>query len=99
MRTLALLALMVGVLTAQEPAPRPWSEGRVEKYCHQTQADVDRMRREFPDKADRILLCACKHTCDPDYEHAGETDRRRWDSACLAACNPGNCNCSHPCDS
>lgn len=98
-KTLGGLLLMVGVLAAQDPAPRPWMQGQVEKFCHQTQADVDRLRREYPDKADRILLCACKHVCDPNWEHAGETDRRRWDAACEARCNPDNCNCRHPCDS
>ena len=99
MRTIALLAFSIVVLAAQEPAPRPWMEGRVEKYCHQTQADIDRMRKEFPDKAGQIELCACRHMCDPDYEHAKETDGRRWDAACKAKCNPDNCNCTHPCDS
>ena len=99
MRTLALLALMTGVMAAQEPAPRPWMQGAVEYYCHQTEADIARMRKEFPEKADQIKLCACKHTCDPGYEHAEETENRKWDAACLARCNPSNCNCKHPCDS
>jgi len=99
MRTLALLALMTGVMAAQEPAPRPWMQGVVEKYCHQTQADIDRMRKEFPDKADQIQLCECKHTCDPGYEHAEETENRKWDARCLSRCSPQNCNCRHPCDS
>ena len=93
-----VLALMVGVLAAQEPAPRPWMQGAVEKYCHQTQADIDRMRKEFPGKADNILLCTCRHSCDPGYEHAKETDRRHWDAKCEARCHPDNCNCKHPCD-
>ena len=99
MRTLALLALMTGVMAAQEPAPRPWMQGVVEKYCHQTAADIDRMRKEFPDKADQIQLCECKHTCDPGYEHAEETENRKWDARCLSRCSPQNCNCRHPCDS
>ena len=99
MRTLALLALMTGMMAAQEPAPRPWMQGVVEKYCHQTQADIDRMRKEFPDKADQIQLCECKHTCDPGYEHAEETENRKWDARCLSRCSPQNCNCKHPCDS
>ena len=96
MRPLIVMALMVGVLTAQEPGRRPWQEGNVEKYCHQTQADIDRMRKEFPNKAEQIFLCACKHTCDPNVP---ETDGRGWDNSCLAECNPDNCNCVHPCDS
>lgn len=99
MRTIAVLALMVGVLAAQEPAPKPWMQGSVEKYCHATAADIARMRKEFPDKAENILLCECKHSCDRNYEHAEETDGRRWDAACQAKCSPDNCNCKHPCDS
>lgn len=88
---------MTGVLLAQ--APRPWMQGTVEKYCHSTDADIDRMRKEFPDKAEHIQRCACQHTCEPMYEHSGETDGREWDAACLARCNPSNCNCPHPCES
>ena len=97
MRTGALLMVLTVALAAQ--APRPWMQGNVEKFCHQTQADVNRMRKEFPDKAEHILLCACKHSCDPRYEHAEETDGRKWDAKCEARCNPDNCNCKHPCDS
>lgn len=98
MRTVMLLALMSGVLLAQEPAPRPWMQGTVEKYCHATPADINRMRKEFPEKAENILLCACKHSCDPNYEHARETDRRKWDAKCEARCSPENCSCPDPCD-
>ena len=93
--TVLLCALSVVALAAQ--SQRPWMQGAVEKFCHQTQAEVDKLRKEFPGK--EILLCACKHTCDPLNEHAGETDRRGWDAACEARCNPDNCNCKHPCDS
>ena len=99
MRTFALIGLMTGVLLAQDPAPRPWMQGSVEKYCHSTPADIARMRKQYPDKAEHILLCKCQHQCDPLYEHAPETDDRVWDAKCEARCSPSNCNCKHPCES
>lgn len=95
MKMIAILALMTVALAAQ--SPRPWMQGTVEKYCHTTQGHVDRMRKEFPDKAENIRLCACKHSCDKSYEHAKETGGRKWDAACQARCHPDNCNCPDPC--
>lgn len=109
MRTLLALMILSLSLAAQQPGDpcatgelpcdpdRPWMRGTVEKYCHQTQADVDRMQQEAPGKV--IVLCHCQHQCDPMDPHAGETDMRKWDQACEARCNPSNCNCKHACDS
>lgn len=97
--TLAVLAVLTGAALAAAQAPRPWMQGNVEYYCHQTEADIERMKKEFPEKADNIKLCACRHSCDPLDPHAGETQNRRWDEKCEARCNPRNCSCRHPCDS
>lgn len=97
MRSVAILSLMVGVLAAQ--APRPWMQGSVEKYCHSTPADVEKLRKEHPDKAEHIEVCACRSECDPTYEHAEETHGRRFMTPCAARCSPSNCNCPSPCDS
>lgn len=100
------LVLVVGLLIqggatcADCPDPsRPWMRGNVEKYCGQTPAQIDAMRRDQPEKADRILLCACQHMCDPTADRADETGGLAWDAACETRCNPSNCACDHSCGS
>lgn len=74
---------------------RPWMRGTIEKSCALPNT-VERLRREKPGAV--VLECACKHNCDPEYEHAGATTGRRWDGRCQARCNPNNCMCPNPCD-
>lgn len=93
--TLMLMALMVGVLAAQ--APRPWMQGTVEKGCGRSPAAIAQLKKDKPDVV--IEKCECRHSCDPNDEHAMETDERKWDGACQARCSPDNCRCPHPCDS
>ena len=75
---------------------RPWMRGTVEKYCGRA-ADLDRIRKEHPEKT--ILACLCQHVCDPDDPRASETRGRRWDAGCEARCNPTGCQCPDVCDS
>lgn len=104
-RVAILVSLMV-VCVAQGgtcpdcPDPsRPWMRGSIEKHCGVTQAQVDAMKKAMPEKADRILLCACHHTCDPLNDRADETGGLMWDAACEARCNPANCACDTDCES
>jgi len=97
MKPIFLVALMTGVLAAQEPAPRPWMQGMVEKGCGLTEDAIKKLKEEKPNIV--IEHCECKHYCDPSYEHAEETDGRKWDGRCAARCSPSNCVCPHPCDS
>ena len=96
----ALVGMLLPILAGQVPCPdctdptRPWLRGSIEKYCNMTQAGIDKLRREHPDKAEHIRLCACEHECDPMQ---GETDGRKWDPQCEARCSPSNCTCEHPC--
>lgn len=58
-RWLMLFVFGVAALAAQQP-DRPWMQGTVEKYCHATPADVDKLKRDYPEKAEHISLCACQ---------------------------------------
>jgi hypothetical protein len=78
---------------------RPWMRGTVEKYCGRRPSDIERMKKEHPLQADRIMQCDCQHTCDPFNEHAGATMGKAWDGRCQARCNPANCQCPDPCES
>lgn len=81
--------------TGEQPCDpdRPWMRGTVEKSCARGEV-LAKLREENPN----ILACACQHTCDPKYDHAKDTESRRWDGRCEARCNPKNCQCPHPCD-
>lgn len=78
---------------------RPWMRGTVEKYCGRRPSDIERMKREHPLQADRIMQCDCQHVCDPFNEYAEQTGMRAWDGRCQARCNPANCQCPDPCES
>lgn len=73
---------------------KPWMRGSIEYSCARP-LDLARLRREHPERT--IKECACAHTCDPNAEHADETQRRAWDYRCEARCNPASCACPHPC--
>lgn len=95
MRTLAFVAVMVGVLAAQ--SPRPWMQGSVEKGCGLTPESIAKLKEEKPNVV--IEECHCEHKCDPLNEHAEETGGLEWDGRCAARCSPSNCVCPTHCDS
>ena len=103
-----LVLMLTGAAGAQRPPicdgsetpcdeARPWHRGTIEKSCARPEA-IETLRELNPDKT--ILACACNHTCDPNNEYSGQTDRRLWDPFCEGRCNPANCACEHehPCD-
>lgn len=94
-RIMVLLLALSVALAAQ--SPRPWMQGTVEKGCGRSPRAIAELKKAKPDVI--IERCECQHRCDPDDEHAAETDERKWDGRCAARCSPSNCVCPHPCDS
>lgn len=75
---------------------KPWMRGMTEKSCTRAH-ELEELKALHPNRI--ILACECQHMCDPESEHAAETDGRVWDGLCQARCNPKNCVCPSPCDS
>lgn len=85
-----------GSETPCDPA-RPWMRGTIEKWCGKTPEQVKAMQEKAPGTT--ILVCACKHMCNPKDEYAAVTGGVTWDAACETRCNPENCKCPRKCDS
>lgn len=98
MRALLVAAMLMQCADCPDPT-RPWMRGTIEKYCGATPDQIAAMKRDRPEKADHILLCACVHQCDPTAEPAEETGGLAWDARCEARCNPRNCACPQDCGS
>src|SRR4051812_14616903 len=75
---------------------RPWMRGHQEKSCARPDK-IEALRAAKPGQV--VLECACHHMCDASNKYSSETNRRAWDGACQARCNPKNCTCPNPCDS